>query len=158
MHRAAETAQCRHQLIAKYFGESIQRCADACDHCMSTRFREELKKRKPPRAAKGARGAAPSTSGVTNAAPKTSAPKSSDEGLVFQDLEDVRLYERLKELRKSISGELNIPAYLVFNDGTLREMAIRRPTTEQALLNISGVGQRKLARFGRLFLAELKKR
>lgn len=62
------------------------------------------------------------------------------------------LFLQLRQLRKSIAAEENLPPYAVFNDATLQEMATQRPNTEQALLAISGVGQRKLARFGYRFL------
>ncbi len=62
------------------------------------------------------------------------------------------LFLQLRQLRKSIATEENLPPYAVFNDATLQEMALQRPSSEQALLAISGIGQRKLARFGQRFL------
>ena len=46
-----------------------------------------------------------------------------------------------------------MPAYVVFSDATLAEMAARKPATEEALLEVSGVGQSKLQRYGEAFLA-----
>lgn len=65
------------------------------------------------------------------------------------------LFDRLRTLRKGIAGSLGIPAYLVFNDATLEEMATVRPTTEAALAEVSGVGQQKITRFGNQFLSEI---
>jgi ATP-dependent DNA helicase RecQ len=65
------------------------------------------------------------------------------------------LFERLRTLRKKIAQELEIPAYLVFNDATLEEMSSKHPTSEEALLEISGVGQQKVTRFGSVFLTEI---
>ena len=65
------------------------------------------------------------------------------------------LFERLRTLRKRIAGELGIPAYLVFNDATLEDMVTRRPTSEESLLDVSGVGQQKLNRFGDQFIKEI---
>ena len=62
------------------------------------------------------------------------------------------LFERLRVLRKQLADEQNVPAYVVFTDTTLEEMARLRPTTPDALRNVSGVGERKLQLFGRQFL------
>ncbi|NOR27172.1 MAG: DNA helicase RecQ [Lutibacter sp.] len=65
------------------------------------------------------------------------------------------LFERLRKLRQEISLAENIPAYLVFNDATLKEMERARPMCESDLLEISGVGQRKLEVYGEDFIAEI---
>ena len=62
------------------------------------------------------------------------------------------LFEKLRLLRAEIAKEEGIPAYLVFNDKTLQEMERVRPTTEMELLEISGVGQRKLEVYGDDFI------
>lgn len=66
------------------------------------------------------------------------------------------LFERLRQLRFQISLEENIPAYLVFNDATLKEMEAERPTAEGDFIKINGVGQRKLEVYGDLFIQEIK--
>lgn len=65
------------------------------------------------------------------------------------------LFERLRKLRQEISVSENIPAYLVFNDATLKEMERARPMSESDFLEISGVGQRKLEVYGEDFIAEI---
>ena len=65
---------------------------------------------------------------------------------------DEPLFERLRALRKRLADEQRVPAYVVFSDATLAEMAARKPVTEQALLEVSGVGQSKLQRYGEAFL------
>ena len=65
------------------------------------------------------------------------------------------LFERLRKLRQEISLAENIPAYLVFNDATLKEMERARPMSESDFLDISGVGQRKLEVYGEDFIAEI---
>ena len=65
------------------------------------------------------------------------------------------LFERLRVLRKTIADEQNVPAYVVFTDTTLEDMARQRPTTPDALRNVSGVGERKLHLFGKRFLDEI---
>ena len=62
------------------------------------------------------------------------------------------LFDSLRALRKQIADERGVPAYIVFNDRTLREMAAARPTSPAELLQISGVGPTKLERYGARFL------
>jgi len=65
---------------------------------------------------------------------------------------DEQLFEELRALRKQLADEQNVPAYVVFSDATLAEMAARRPATQTELLDVSGVGQAKLERYGDAFL------
>ena len=65
------------------------------------------------------------------------------------------LFLRLRELRKRLADARSLPAYVIFHDRTLREMAERRPRTRDQLLEVSGVGPAKLARYGAAFLEEL---
>ncbi len=65
------------------------------------------------------------------------------------------LFERLRKLRHTIALEENIPAYLIFNDATLKEMERARPMSKEDLIAISGVGQRKLEVYGDEFIAEI---
>jgi ATP-dependent DNA helicase RecQ len=66
------------------------------------------------------------------------------------------LYERLRVLRKEIADETGVPAFWVFGDRTLREMARLRPATPSALLNLYGVGPTKLESFGDRFLKAIR--
>ncbi len=66
---------------------------------------------------------------------------------------DEALFEELRALRKQLADEQNVPAYVVFSDATLAEMAARRPGTSAELLEVNGVGQTKLERYGDAFLA-----
>ena len=59
------------------------------------------------------------------------------------DAATIALFERLRELRRRLASEAGVPPYVIFHDRTLAEMARRRPTSELALLGISGVGQAK---------------
>ncbi len=65
---------------------------------------------------------------------------------------DVELLERLKELRRGLAARRRVPAYVVFNDATLLEMATLKPSTADELLQVNGVGQAKLQRYGEAFL------
>ena len=66
---------------------------------------------------------------------------------------DEELYGRLRALRKQLADAQRVPAYVVFSDAALAEMAARRPRTPDELLAVNGVGQTKLARYGEAFLA-----
>ena len=63
---------------------------------------------------------------------------------------------RLRDLRRTISREEQVPAYVVFPDRTLAEMAVRRPANEHALGKIRGVGAVKLEKYGERFLNLLR--
>jgi len=65
------------------------------------------------------------------------------------------LFERLRLLRLSIAKESNIPAYLVFNDATLKQMERERPMTDEEFLAIDGVGRKKFEDFGYAFIKEI---
>lgn len=65
---------------------------------------------------------------------------------------DKDLFARLRFLRKQIADKENIPPYIVFNDATLQEMAQYLPCSNAEMLQINGVGQIKLDRFGQAFL------
>jgi len=56
----------------------------------------------------------------------------------------------------SVAEERGVPPFVVFGDASLRDMARRRTQTEEEFLKVPGVGERKLADTGPLFLAELK--
>lgn len=64
-------------------------------------------------------------------------------------------FETLRAVRRRLADEAGVPAYVVFSDATLAEMAVRRPTTAAELLDISGVGPTKLERYGDDFLEAL---
>jgi ATP-dependent DNA helicase RecQ len=63
----------------------------------------------------------------------------------------------LRQLRKSLADERNVPAYIVFSDVSLRQMARYYPVDEEQFAGISGVGEKKQREFGRVFLAEIAK-
>jgi len=64
---------------------------------------------------------------------------------------DEILFERLRALRKQLADERKVPAYVVFGDATLRQMARAYPTRVGAMEGITGVGEKKRAEFGALF-------
>ena len=66
------------------------------------------------------------------------------------------LFDRLQQLRKRLADVQAVPPYVVFSNASLRAMAQQQPQTRQHFLNISGVGTRKLAQYGDVFLAEIR--
>jgi ATP-dependent DNA helicase RecQ len=66
------------------------------------------------------------------------------------------LLERLRALRSTLAREQKVPAYVVFSDRTLMEMAVRRPRTDYALGEIHGIGPMKIDKYGESFLALLR--
>ena len=63
------------------------------------------------------------------------------------------LFERLVRLRKQLADERGLPPHILFSDVTLRQMARDYPGNERELARISGMSERKLQEFGRVFLA-----
>ena len=68
---------------------------------------------------------------------------------------DEALFERLRDLRKRLADERQVPPYIVFSDVALRQMAHMYPVNETEFKRVNGVGERKLAEFGRWFLGEI---
>ena len=82
---------------------------------------------------------------------RTSPAPTSDAGALDPDL-----FEKLRALRKKIADDMNVPAFVVFGDATLRQMASHMPLDPDSLLHIKGVGQTKLDQFGDDFLAAIR--
>ena len=68
---------------------------------------------------------------------------------------DELLFEKLRQLRKQLADERDVPAYIIFSDVALRQMARDYPASESEFARISGVGEKKLREFGAQFLAEI---
>jgi ATP-dependent DNA helicase RecQ len=65
---------------------------------------------------------------------------------------DEELYEKFRTLRKEIALEHEVPAYVIFGDKTLKELASKLPITKEAMLDINGVGLVKYEKYGETFL------
>ena len=66
--------------------------------------------------------------------------------------EDEPLWQALKACRMALADEAGVPPYVIFHDATLREFVRTRPGNREAMLELHGVGQAKLERYGRAFL------
>ncbi|MFD3449756.1 DNA helicase RecQ [Microbacteriaceae bacterium 4G12] len=71
---------------------------------------------------------------------------------VVQVLADHGLFEDLRQLRKEIATEENVPPFVIFSDQTLRDMCVKLPQSEEELLTVKGVGLQKQQRFGARFI------
>jgi ATP-dependent DNA helicase RecQ len=143
MQQYAYSRGCRRGFVLRYFGDPAarQQCG-GCDNCLGTHDSEK-------------RALARSASPKTRAPDRRAAATERSEELVL-GAGDSSLLEQLKTLRRTIAKEEQVPAYVVFPDRTLAEMAVRRPRTSQALSGIRGVGPAKLARYGDRFLAVVR--
>ncbi len=71
--------------------------------------------------------------------------------------QDEPLWEALRGLRMRLAEEAGVPPYVIFHDATLQEMVKKRPISSSDLRYISGVGDQKIKRYGKVFLAEIVK-
>ena len=122
---------CLRAYILKYFGQPAMHRCENCGNCLGTGQSEQEPVAHRPQA----------------------VPHKKQEELV----ERPELYEELRALRKRLAARAGVPAYVVFTDRALREMAGLLPTTEQELLEVSGVGRAKCERYGFDFLQVLRK-
>jgi len=144
MYRFAEGQGCRHALLVRHFDERISPCGASCDRCAP-------RPSTPPAVASPGFVRRPSQPlAMPLASSPTPLPRSRRDGggPPVPRSGDADLFERLRALRRRIAEARGVPAYLVFHDSTLSQIAAARPADETDLLAIPGVGPRKLAAFG----------
>lgn len=90
-------------------------------------------------------------------APKKKEEKEKAPKVSSKEEADDLLFQALRKLRLQLAKKDNMPAYIVFSDASLQDMAIKKPSTEEEFLQVSGVGQQKLENYGKLFLEEIAK-
>jgi ATP-dependent DNA helicase RecQ len=129
LFRLLDRGGCRHQAVCGYFDETIAPCGDACDACLGLNLDDVA-----PR--------------VAHRSTRSITPSWSTNG-------DDHVFERLRALRRKLADAENVPAYIVFSDAVLREMARRKPSTLGELREVPGVGPAKLERYGKVFLEAL---
>lgn len=71
--------------------------------------------------------------------------------------DEADLYDLLRELRGKLAREANIPAYVVFSNATLQDMARKKPRTMMDFRQVSGVGELKASWYGKVFLERIRK-
>jgi len=86
--------------------------------------------------------------------PDTDKKSVSRNPRVLDDIseEDRPLWRSLRAARKRLADEHGVPPYVIFHDATLTDMVVHRPKTNDELLKVNGVGDKKLAKFGEVFL------
>jgi len=92
---------------------------------------------------------------VTLTKPSVKPDKIQKEKRAGESGYDENLFELLRQLRRTLADERNVPPYIIFSDVALREMAASLPSNETQFLAINGVGEKKLKEFGEIFLAEI---
>jgi ATP-dependent DNA helicase RecQ len=158
LYRLVERNECRHASILGHFGEEIGPCGTSCDVCTGANveaFAAVGAASGAPALVGSARGGgARAGGGLGTETATASVPVRgrTDRPERAFAAEAEALFERLRALRKQIADAAGVPAYIVFNDETLRAMATAGPTTESELLAVPGVGPVKLERYGRAFL------
>ena len=154
---------CRHQALVLHFDESISPCGNACDVCTGIRVEARIAElgdtqrgmRKERRVGVGASGSA---NAVANAPVNANSRASRGLDVGALDENDRELFEELRVVRRALADEAGVPAYIVFGDKVLLEMVTQKPTNEHELLQVSGVGEGKLERYGAAFLRVLRAR
>ena len=140
------TPRCLRGFMLQYFGEAAPAKCGNCSNCLMA---EEAARQMEQRAAEAKQRAAASARRLAEKPRRRPAD-------VELSAEDEKLLADLYALRKRLASKQKIPAYLVFSDATLREMVQKKPFSTDELLNITGVGEKKAARYGTIFLAAIE--
>jgi len=146
----AESTRCRHHQICTYFGETPRwTSCESCDVCGNTPawlvpvlLPDPLKRRE---FGKPSPSNIPST-GTGAAGPLSPQPLNPDE---------TGLRDYLREWRRIMAKERDVPAYVVLHDTTLEEICRKQPQSIAGLLQITGIGERKAEMFGQSLLDAL---
>lgn len=146
LFNVVERATCRHQALVAHFDEQISACGDACDQCTGESVESRL-------STMSARTIASRDTDVLWRAPREKARTGFDADTL--DADDRALFDALRARRRELADDAGVPAYIVFGDKVLLEMVARRPATPSQLLQVPGVGQAKLERYGDAFLEVL---
>jgi ATP-dependent DNA helicase RecQ len=137
LFRLVDAKRCRHQMILAHFDEIMHPCDASCDVCTGVTVTDM------------AASHMPSGSGRT----RKSKHVSSTAGPVNPEEEE--LFQKLRDVRKELADRQGVPAYIVFSDKVLRELAAVKPKTTVEMLDVSGVGPAKLERYGETFLGAI---
>ena len=91
--------------------------------------------------------------GELDGAKKRARHVSSTGATLTEEQEEI--FSSLRDLRKDLADRQRVPAYIVFGNQVLVEMAVRQPRSEAQLLEITGVGPAKLEKYGAAFLTRI---
>jgi ATP-dependent DNA helicase RecQ len=159
MFDLADADSCLWRRLASHFAEDVAACGESCGNCTGADIVEEARGARAPisgEARGGARGSEADHAPLREAHAIPSGRKRQPVGEPdTAETPDADLFERLRALRKRLADARKVPAYVVFSDRTLQAMAAQKPYTADGLLEIHGVGQKKLDEYGEAFLAEI---
>jgi ATP-dependent DNA helicase RecQ len=144
-----ERGGCRHRAILAYFGEVIEPCGESCDACTGrsvTQHVDDAHDRIAAARRTHANQPRAGSAGRTREERAYSVPGDATD----------ELFERLRALRKRLADAQGVPAYIVFSDRVLRELAARRPADLPGMLRVPGIGPAKLERYGEAFLDAIR--
>ena len=136
------TPRCLRSFLLNYFGETA---ASRCGNCSNCRMSEQAAEEMQQQAVQAKERAAASAKRLAGARRRAADAEPLSEA-------DEKLLAGLYALRKRLAAKQKVPAYMIFNDATLREMTQKKPLSLDELLNITGVGEKKAAHYGRDFL------
>ncbi|HEY0929768.1 MAG TPA: ATP-dependent DNA helicase RecQ [Gemmatimonas sp.] len=139
-----ERSSCRHQALVRHFDETVEPCGSSCDHCSGETVEARIAE-----AAEQERVAQGPWRRVSSGGRAQSSSSLDAHELSTVDRE---LFDALRALRRELADEARVPAYIVFGDRVLLEMVSRRPETHHEMLQVPGVGQAKLEKYGDYFL------
>ncbi len=140
LFQLVESNRCRHQAILAYFDEEMAPCSTSCDSCTGV---------KPEELAQETMASLGAVQGTRSRSRHVSATGSA----LTPEQEEV--FQSLRDLRKETADRQRVPAYIVFGDQVLVEMAVRQPKTEAQFLDVPGVGPAKLEKYGSAFLERI---
>jgi ATP-dependent DNA helicase RecQ len=148
----AYTKQCRRGFVLRYFGDPAAKpkCA-GCDNCLGVTAVATVEDDAPRRTRRDKN----TRRGKSQYADTRAPAVVSDD--VTLGAADERLLGALRTVRSTIAREEHVPAYIVFSDRTLAELAVRRPRSLTAFQDVRGVGPMKLERYGARFLDAISK-
>ena len=163
-----KTTGCLREYILKYFGERPDNPKGGrynCHNCSNCVIDEAEQEADEAYMYPGNRFSAPVSRNAAmvadrmkrSAAAAKSAyatPKSKKPEDALND-RGVMLFNRLRELRKQIAVSVGVPPYVIFSDRTLIDMCLKVPFNEEEMLSVSGVGENKYERYGKVFMDEI---
>ncbi len=139
------TKFCYRKYMLNYFGEKAKEYCGSCGNCIEKIQTGSVQTKQKKQFVYD--------TGVLNGR-KLLAATGGTKRTAFDNPE---LYEQLRALRNSLAKELQVPAYVIFTDKSLKEMSMYLPVSRTEMLEIQGVGQTKCDKFGQEFMNVISK-